>query len=150
MNYDLLREMLDRHEGNRLKRYRCTADHWTIGRGWNLDAHPLPEDIATYERLNGCITPAMSDRLFNISIDAAERQARAIFKDFGGFSERRQAALVDWIFNIGAGGALKFKKALAAIMDGDWERAADEMQDSAWFKQTKGRAVEVVGMVRNG
>lgn len=150
MNVDALKEMIDRHEGNRLKKYRCPAGHWTIGRGWNLDARPLPDDIASYLRLNGEITQTMSDRLLNISIDTATRQAWSIFPQFGGYSERRQMALVDFIFNVGAGTALKFKKALAAIYDGDWNKAADEFKDSKWFKQTVNRSAEICAMIREG
>jgi len=50
MNLDLLREMIDRHEGNRLKKYRCPAGHWTIGRGWNLDVHSVLFDGAVRGR----------------------------------------------------------------------------------------------------
>lgn len=150
MNYDLLRIMIDRHEGNWLKKYRCPAGHWTIGRGWNLDAHPLPEDIASYLRLNGEITKTMSDRLLNISIDVALRQCSDIFPQFWGFSERRQMALADFVFNVGAGTALKFKKALAAINAGEWDTAAKEFQDSKWFKQVGTRGYEIVEMIQNG
>ncbi len=150
MNYDLLREMLDRHEGNWLKKYRCTSGHWSIGRGWNLDANPLPHDIASYLNLTGSILPTMSDRLLNISIDTAVRQCQAIFPKFDEFSDNRQMALVDFVYNVGVGTALKFKKALAAILDDDWDKAANEMRDSDWYHQVGNRGVEVVDMVREG
>jgi len=150
MNHDLLKEMIDRHEGNRLKKYRCPAGHWTISRGWNIDARALPVDIASYLRLYGEITPAMSDRLLNIAIDTAVAQCRSIWPDFENFSERRQLALADFIYNVGAGTALKFRKALAAIEEGDWNKAAREMEDSNYYKQVPNRAKEIVEMVRNG
>lgn len=150
MNYDLLREMLRRHEGLSLKPYRCPAGFWTIGYGWNMRAAKLPDDIASRLNVTGSITHDMAERLLNISIDTAERQCRAIFQDFAGFSEARQAALVDWMFNVGAGTALKFKKALAAIKAGDWNRAADELFQSEWREQVGDRASEIIGMVREG
>lgn len=149
MNLDLLREMIKRHEGLRLKPYLCSQDHMTIGFGWNLD-NDLPSDIASYLRVTGEITPAQAERLLNISIDTATRQCWSIFPQFGGFSERRQLALADFIFNIGAGKALKFRKALAAIEEGDWNRAANEFQDSLWFKQVGVRGPEIVEMIRQG
>lgn len=150
MNYDLLREMLRRHEGLRLKPYRCPAGFWTIGYGWNIQANELPPDIKSCLNVTCSITQDMAERLLNISIDTAERQCKAIFQDFSGFSDARQVALVDWIFNIGIGTAMKFKKAMAAIKAGNWGKAADEMKDSAWFKQVGNRGIEIVDMVREG
>jgi len=146
----MLREMLKRHEGLKLVPYRCTKGKLTIGYGWNLDANPLPADYASCLRVTGAITEAMADHLLTISIDMAERQCKAVFPKFGEFSEARQAALIDFVFNLGIGKVLIFKKAMAAILDGDWNRAADEMQDSLWFSQVGDRGPEIVGMVRNG
>jgi lysozyme len=150
MNHDLLREMLRRHEGLRLRPYLCPAGRRSIGYGWNMDAHPLPAEIAAYLHLNGEITKTMAERLLTISIDMAERQARDIFPDFAGFSEARQAALVDFVFNCGAGTYLKFRRMLAAIKAGRWDKAADEAYDSDWRKQVGGRAEEIIGMLRVG
>jgi lysozyme len=149
MNIDLLKEMIKRHEGLRLKPYPCSQKHLTIGYGWNLD-NDLPSDIASYLRVTGEITRGMAERLLNISIDTATRQAWSIFPQFGGFSENRQMALIDFIFNVGVGTALKFRKALAAIEKGDWNRAADEMFLSRWREQVGDRAAEIIGMIRTG
>ena len=146
----MLREMLKRHEGLRLKPYRDTQGYLTIGYGWNLDANPLPADYAACLRVTGAITEAMADHLLTISIDTAERNCKAMFPKFHEFSEVRKAALIDFFFNLGIGKVLTFKKALAAILDGDWDRAADEMQDSLWFSQVGDRGPEIVGMVRTG
>ena len=145
-----LLEMIRRHEGLRLKPYICPGGHATIGFGWNMDAHPLPDDIAACLRVNGAITQDMAERLLNISVDMATRQARAIYPGFDDFSERRRYALVDFVFNLGVGGALKFKKMRAAIADGDWDRAADCMIQSKWFRQVGNRSREIVGLIREG
>jgi lysozyme len=149
MNLDALRDMIRRHEGLRLKPYPCSENHLTIGYGWNLE-NDLPPDIASYLRVTGEITRGMAERLLNISIDAATRQAWAIFPQFGGFSERRQMALADFIYNVGVGTALKFRKALAAIEKGNWDKAADEFQDSRWFSQVGNRSREIVKLIREG
>ena len=149
MNPDNLKDMIRRHEGLRLKPYPCSENHLTIGYGWNLE-NDLPLDIASYLRVTGEITRAQAERLLNIAIDTATRQAWEIFPQFGGFTDRRQMALIDFIFNVGAGGALKFKRAMAAIYSGKWGKAADEFQDSKWFSQVGGRGPEIVGMIREG
>jgi len=150
MNLDLLREMIDRHEGNRLKKYRCPSGHWTVGRGWNIEARLLPADIGAHLRLYGTITPEMSDRLLNIAIDTTIRQCKGIWPTFDDFTGRRQMALVDFVYNVGAGTTMKFKKALAAIDKGDWSKAAEEFQDSEWFRQVGTRGYEIIEMIQNG
>jgi lysozyme len=150
MSIDYLKEMLRRHEGVRLTPYFCPAGKKTIGIGWNMDAHKLPDDIASCLRVTGSITEEMADRLLNISITDATDNCRGIYKGFDDFSEARRFALIDFVFNVGIGTAIKFKKMRAAILAGNWDRAADEMLDSDWFKQVGSRGPEIVGMVRIG
>lgn len=158
---ETLQEMITRHEGNRLKRYRCPAGKWTIGRGWNMEAWPLPADIASYERCNGEITPEMSDRLLEISLECADLGVREIFKDFDQFTERRRMALMDMCFNLGAFGLMGFKRMRRAIAAGDWNQAAEEVRDSAYWRELGGdpegtddgkleRPEEIAAMLREG
>lgn len=147
---DRLKDMLKRHEGVRLKPYLCPAGYRTIGVGWNLDAHKPPEDIAAYLRLHGEITEDMSDRLLHISAVATVSQCHGIYDGYHDFTEARKIALADFVFNLGARGAVKFRRMLAAITDGDWWKAADEMQDSAWFGQVGDRGREIVAIIRMG
>lgn len=160
MDLDLLREMLKRHEGLRLKPYPCSRGRMTIGYGWNL-GNPLPESVAAYLHVNGEITEDIAERLLNISIDTAVRQCWAIFPQFGGFTERRQMALVDMVFNLGASGVMEFRKMRAAIDRGDWSEAAEQVRDSAYWRQLGGdpggtddgkleRPEEIAQMLREG
>jgi lysozyme len=144
-----IHDLLRRHEGLRLKPYYCSKNHRTVGYGWNLDNEP-PSDIASCLRLTGAITQDMAERLLNISITIATEDCRAIYPGFDTFSEARRFALIDFLFNVGSGTALKFKKMRLAIVWCDWDRAADEMIDSDWFKQVGVRGPEIVGMVRVG
>lgn len=150
MNCDSLKEMLRRHEGLRLKPYLCPAGKRTIGYGWNIEAHALPPDIAACLRVTGAITVEMAERLLDISIEATTEDCRDIYPGFDGFSEARRFALIDFVFNVGATVALKFKNMRAAIKALNWARAADEMYFSRWREQVGDRATEVIGMVREG
>jgi lysozyme len=150
MNRDRLKDMLIRHEGWKNRPYTCPAGHKTIGVGFNMEVNIMPSDIASHLRLKGYLPDDMINRLLDISIDTAVMNCKEIYKGFDDFSENRQLALIDFLFNVGAGTALRFKKMRQAIKEGDWNRAADEMIDSAWFKQVKGRATEVVDLVRRG
>jgi lysozyme len=145
-----LLDLIKRHEGLRLEPYFCSGGARTIGYGWNLDAHRLPDDIAACLRVTGSITEDMADRLLNISVDAAIRDCRAIFPDFDAYSEARRFGLIDFVFNVGVTTALKFKRTITAIKAQDWDKAADAMKDSRWFGQVKSRGPEIVSMVRNG
>jgi lysozyme len=146
----MIREMLKRHEGLILKKYRCPGGFWTIGYGWNLDAHKLPDDIATYLRMNGKITEDMAETLLNISLTNAQDDCYDIYPGFIGFSDARKDALIDFVFNVGSTTAMKFVKMRDAIESGNWQRAADEMYYSKWREQVGGRADELIEMMREG
>jgi lysozyme len=150
MDHEVLWAMVKRHEGLRLKPYSCSRNHTTIGYGWNIDAHALPDDFAHYLRGNGQITLEMAERLLNISLAGAEADCREIYPCFDSYTDNRRMALIDFVFNVGAAGAMKFRLMLKAIKAGDWNRAADEMYFSQWQKQLPNRADEIIGMVRTG
>jgi lysozyme len=147
----MIREMLKRHEGLRLKKYRDTTGHWTIGYGWNLDANPLPPDMAACLRSTGAITIEMAEWLLDVSIDCAIKQCRSIYPGFDEFTEARRAALIDFVFNLGVKGALKFTKMMAAIKAGNWSQAADDMYFSDWREQVgPNRSEEIISLIRVG
>jgi len=145
-----LREMVKLHEGCRLFAYRCPAGFWTIGYGWNIEAHPLPEHIAAELKAHARITEEQAEELLTISLEAAQLKAEAIFPGFQDFTENRQDALTDFVFNVGTGTAMKFKRLRQAIGERNWPWAADELEKSKWFLQTGGRGRKICEMVRHG
>jgi len=62
----------------------------------------------------------------------------------------RRAVVVDMLFNLGLPKLLKFKNTLAAIRQGDYERAARGMLNSKWARQVGRRAKELSEMMRTG
>lgn len=68
----------------------------------------------------------------------------------------RQNVLINMAFNMGTGtvkpqkGLRSFKRTLAAIKAGEYEKAADMMLQSKWAKQVGDRAVELSRQMRNG
>lgn len=147
---ETLKQMLTRHEGRKLKPYKCTAGKWTIGVGYNFDDNPLPDDIEKYLSINECITPEMADRLLDLSIGWATADCHKLFPLFNEFSRNRQDALIDFLFNLGSVRASRFVHAIAAINTGRWDDAAAAMRDSAWFSQVGNRAKEVCAMIEAG
>lgn len=145
-----LREMFIRHEGLKLKPYKCPAGYLTIGIGHNIDANGLPDDIRAYLDKNGCITEDMATDLLSDDLKTAYNGCIELYPQYDNFSEGRQAALIDFVFNVGIGTARTFKNTKKAINEGRWEDAAKALENSLWYKQVGNRAKEVVKMVREG
>lgn len=136
MDEKALVDEVSRHEGYRDLAYIDTVGKITIGKGLNISEVPFSADLLEEEfkrRLKGHID----------SMDL-------VFTNFYTLSERRQRALTNMMFNMGMKKLLGFVKTRKAIEVGDWETAADEMEDSLWYGQVGERARELVAMVRQG
>jgi len=144
------RDLIKKHEGYSSTPYKCPAGRRTIGWGHNIDANGLPADIEGFLFANGLILPEHAERLIDADIDSAIEDCRRAYYGFDGFSEARRDALTDFMFNLGLYRAMKFRKMREAVIDGDWNRAADEMFFSRWREQVGARADEIIGMVRVG
>ena len=135
---DRLREMLIRHEGMRLKPYRCPAGKLTIGVGRNLEDVGISEYQAFY--------------LLDNDIRRAEATAAECAGRHGvlweGLPEDARLVLLNMAFNLGyrLGG---FRKMFAALRKGDYEDAAREMLDSRWARQVGQRAIELAEIMKN-
>jgi len=131
-----LQEQLKRHEGLRLKAYKCTANRTTIGYGRNLDDRGVTQAEADLMLEN--------DVLFLMSV----LPEKILF--FNELDKARADVLVNMAFNLGINGLLKFKKMIAAIDGGYFNRAADEMLDSKWARQVGDRALELAEQMKTG
>lgn len=128
-------ELIKEGEGLRLKPYQCTAGKTTIGYGRNLDDVGISESEAEVMLAN----------------DLAECEADLNrFGWFPNLDEQRQAVLLDMRFNLGPSRFRRFRKMIAAVETGDYERAADEMLDSLWARQVGRRAHRNAALMRNG
>ena len=143
-------EFIERHEGRRIRPYRCPAGAMTIGVGWNMDANDLPDDIARFLVANKYITDDMIDRLLEISVRQAVADCRVLFPGWDAMEPARKMALTDFVFQLGFRRARGFRHAIAAINTNRWEDAAREMLDSAWASQTPKRAAEITEIIKTG
>jgi lysozyme len=66
------------------------------------------------------------------------------------FSENRQLALLDMMFNLGLPKFAQFSLMIVAIHRRDWAVAAAEALNSEWAKQVGSRAVRIADLLRNG
>ncbi len=134
---DRIKEQLVRHEGLRLKPYRCSAGKLTIGIGRNLDDCGITQSEAYVMLINDIIN--------------CEKQLQSKIPDiYNGLDEVRKSVMLNMCFNMGINGLLGFKNTLAFVKAGDWERAANNMLVSKWAKQVGRRAIELSELMRKG
>jgi lysozyme len=135
---------IKRHEGLRLRTYRCPAGKLTIGYGHNLEANPV-YGIQAGDK----ISQDMAEVILKDDVYRAARDLDAHFKWWRLLSEPRQAVLVNMTFQLGVGGLLGFKRFIAAIAKADYAEAAEEMLDSKWAKKdSPARARELADQMR--
>jgi lysozyme len=129
---------LEYDEGRRRKLYRCTAGYLTIGVGWNIEANGLPDHIIDALLQYGQQVAARDlDRL----LDGTWRTADPI----------RQAALINWSFQLGYDRMAKFVRTLPMLRQQRWADAARALRLSKWAKSdSPARAARVIHMIQHG
>ena len=130
-----LLERIKHHEGYRSKVYKCTEGYDTIGYGFAIKDLELEEDIC--------------EEILLRKLRTLGRSVMGRFPFFDALPPDCKDVLMEMCFQLGVTGVSKFKKALKAMEDGDWEKAADEMLDSKWAKQTPNRAKEMSNIIRS-
>lgn len=135
MDIQRLTQHIKRHEGLRLELYTCPAGKLTIGYGHNVEDNGIPEQIA--------------EALLMYDLHQVERElARvAVFQQL---DSSRRTVLLDMAFNMGTPTLLGFRRMWAALERRDYPGAADEMVDSAWYRQVPNRAGPLVTAMRSG
>lgn len=138
-------DQLKRHEGLRLKAYRCPAGKLTIGYGHNLEAQTVP-GIGE----GSTISEDQAERLLYADILLAGEGVLLRFPWAKRLDSARLSVLVNMAFNLGLGSLATFKRTLAAVNAWDWGRAADGMLASKWAGQVGHRSVELAEQMRTG
>jgi lysozyme len=134
-----LRKHLKLSEGFRDTAYMCPAGKLTIGYGFNIEDRGLPKKVA--------------DFWLDYEIDVMRSElshACGNMKFFENISDARFDVLIDMSFNMGVPRLLGFSKMFKALDKGNYDKAADEMLDSRWARQVKGRAVRLSEAMRTG
>lgn len=131
-----LERQLIRHEGLELMPYTDTVGKRTIGVGHNLDDNGITEEAAML--------------LLRQDIAAHTAELERAFPVVANLDDARRQALINMAFNMGIPILSRFVGMWSAIEAGDYQAAADEMLDSKWARQVKGRAVELAGIMRTG
>jgi lysozyme len=131
---DLL-ENIKKHEGFVEHVYDDSLGIPTIGYGFAIKDLVLDEDIA--------------EEILIRKLEKLKRNANARFKWLEDMPQEVQEVVLNMCYQLGVTGVSKFRKAISALQEGDWEEAANEMLDSLWARQTPNRAKELSDTVRN-
>ena len=132
----IARDLIIKHEGQRSKPYLCPAGKITIGIGRNIEDVGLSQDEINY--------------LFANDMKTARMTCRKLFRDFSAIPETRQAALLDMALNLGQPRLSRFVKMREAVDLRDWQTAAAEAKDSAWYRQVGRRGEKIVSILETG
>lgn len=144
MNIDQLREELKIDEGVKYEIYLDHLELPTFGIGHLvLDSDPeFGEPIGTpvsEDRVNEC---------FDQDVEVVLGECRILYPDFDDLPEDAQLIIANMMFNMGRPRLSKFKGMKRGVDARDWNAAADEMVDSAWYRQVTNRADRLVERMR--
>jgi len=131
---DLL-ESIKHHEGFVEHVYDDSLGIPTIGYGFAIKDLVLDEDIA--------------EEILIRKLERLKRNANSRFRWLEDMPVVIQEVILNMCYQLGVTGVSKFRKAISAFQEGDWDEAANEMLDSLWARQTPNRATELSNIVRN-
>ena len=144
MNIEQLRKELEVDEGVKYEIYNDHLGYPTFGIG-----HLVLGSDPEHEQPVG--TPVTEDRVieaFNEDVKNVLSDCNILYGDFDELPEEAQLIIANMMFNMGRPRLSKFKGMKAGVDAQDWNKAADEMIDSAWYRQVPNRAGRLVKRMR--
>ena len=145
MDVDKLRKQLEIDEGVVHEIYLDHLGYATFGIG-HLARDTDPEN--GWEA-GTAISEARCIEAFESDIVGVLSDCEILYPDFGDLPEEAQQIIANMMFNLGRPRLSKFKGMKAGVDARDWERAADEMVDSSWYRQVTNRADRLVVRMRS-
>lgn len=89
------------------------------------------------------------NELFEKDINVTLEECRYLYDDFDNLPEEVQKIIGNMMFNLGRPRLSRFHKMKKAVLEQDWQEAANQMQDSKWYKQVTNRAERLCERMRN-
>jgi len=145
MNIDKLREELKVDEG---VKYEIYLDHLglpTFGIGHLV----LSTDMESGAEVGTPVSENRVNECFASDVSVVRKECNILYSDFETLPEEAQLIIANMLFNMGRPRLSKFKGMKAGVDARDWNRAADEMVDSAWYRQVTNRADRLVNRMRS-
>ena len=144
MNIEQLRKELEVDEGVKYEIYNDHLGYPTFGIG-----HLVRDTDPEHGKEIG--TPVSEDRVieaFNKDVESVLNDCTILYGNFSKLPEEAQLIIANMMFNLGRPRLSKFKGMKAGVDAGDWKIAADEMVDSAWYRQVPNRAGRLVSRMK--
>tara|TARA_B100001248_G_scaffold68117_1_gene47968 strand:- start:4571 stop:5017 length:447 start_codon:yes stop_codon:yes gene_type:complete len=144
MNIEQLRKELEVDEGVKHEIYNDHLGYATFGIG-----HLVRDSDPEHGQEIG--TPVSEDRVieaFDEDVQIVLADCERLYNDFNVLPEECQLIIANMMFNMGRPRLSKFKGMKAGVDAQDWNKAADEMIDSNWYKQVPNRAGRLVKRMR--
>ena len=85
---------------------------------------------------------------FDEDIKVTLDECTYLYEDFYTLPEEAQLIIANMMFNLGRPRLSKFKGMKAGVDARDWKKAANEMVDSAWYRQVPNRANRLVNRMK--
>ncbi len=145
MNIEQLQEELENDEGVKYEVYLDHLGYPTFGIG-----HLITDDDPECGAAVG--TDIDRDRVkeaFETDVESVLSDCDRLYVQFEHLPEEVKLIIANMMFNMGRTRLSKFKGMKRGVDAQDWNAAADEMVDSAWYKQVTNRAERLVTRMRN-
>jgi len=145
MNIEQLRKELELDEGCKHETYLCSQNVVTGGIG-----HMITEwDDEKYLEVGVEIPDEQVKAWFDKDIETVLSDCELLYDDFDHLPEDAQLIIANMMFNLGYPRLKKFVGMKAGVDARDWNKAADEMIDSNYYKQLPNRAGRLVKRMRS-
>ena len=145
MDLEKLRKQLEIDEGVKYEIYLDHLGYPTFGIGHLV----IPSDKEYREDFGTRVSEERVRECFDKDVESVLRDCTLLYKDFDELPEEAQQIIANMMFNMGYTRLSKFKGMKKGVDARDWNKAADEMVDSRWYKQVTNRANRLVERMRN-
>ena len=144
MNIEKLREQLEIDEGVKYEVYKDHLGYPTFGVGHLV----LESDPEHGWEVGSSVDTVRVHEAFEQDCENVLADCNILYSEFEDLPEEAQQVIANMMFNMGRPRLSKFKGMKRGVDSRDWETAADEMVDSAWYRQVTNRADRLVARVR--
>ncbi len=144
MDIEKLREQLEIDEGCVYELYNDHLGYPTFGIGHLV----IESDPENGQEIGTSVSESRVIEAFEQDVQTVLSDCAILYPDFDELPEEAQQVIANMMFNMGRPRLSKFKGMKRGVDSRDWNAAADEMVDSAWYRQVTNRADRLVERMR--
>ena len=144
MNIEQLRKQLEIDEGVKYQIYNDHLGYATFGIGHLV----LESDPEHGQEIGTAVSEERVIEAFERDVQTVLDECKVLYEDFDDLPEEVKQIIANMMFNMGRPRLSKFKGMKAGVDARDWNKAADEMVDSGWYRQVTNRAQRLVDRMR--